>query len=264
MEGPPVRGPAGPRSPCFHPPLPRDRGEVYVLCGGGVRGVEGAGTMYGLSPGARPCVPCARGRAARPAGGFRRGPGLWVAAGGRGGCGARGGRGAVWADQPAAGDGPESPTPWGQRAPGARAPRRLGRGGRVCKGVDAPDAGPTAGRGTSGKLEAWPGGRGLGRARGWRLAAEAEAAPCGRGAPGGRGAARADRPGVGGGPESPTPWGQRARRGHARRAVQAAGGACARAPLWAAGPAARERRGAAQGQRMGPRRGIAAWGRAGA
>ena len=47
-------------------------------------------------------------------------------------------------------------------APGARAPRRPGCGGRVRKGVGAPDAG----RGTSGKLEAWPGGRGLGRARG--------------------------------------------------------------------------------------------------
>ena len=28
----------------------------------------------------------------------------------------------------------------------------------MCKGVGAPDAGPTAGRGTSGKLEVWPGG----------------------------------------------------------------------------------------------------------
>ena len=51
-------------------------------------------------------------------------------------------------------------------APGARAPCRPGRGGRVCKGVGAPDAGPAAGRGTSGKGEAWPGGRGRGRARG--------------------------------------------------------------------------------------------------
>ena len=49
---------------------------------------------------------------------------------------------------------------------GARAPRRPGRGGRVRKGVGAPDAGPTVGRGTSGKLQAWPGGRGRGRARG--------------------------------------------------------------------------------------------------
>ena len=44
--------------------------------------------MYELSPGARPCVACAVGRAARPAGGLRRGPGAWVAAGGRGGGGA--------------------------------------------------------------------------------------------------------------------------------------------------------------------------------
>ena len=51
-------------------------------------------------------------------------------------------------------------------APGARAPRRSDCGGRVRKGVGAPDAGPAAGRGTSGKLEGWPWGRGLGRARG--------------------------------------------------------------------------------------------------
>ena len=67
--------PRGPGSPCFQPPLPRDRGGGYVLCGGGVRGVEGAGTMYGPSPVARPCVPCAGGRAAWSAGGFRPGPG---------------------------------------------------------------------------------------------------------------------------------------------------------------------------------------------
>ena len=55
---------------------------------------------------------------------------------------------------------------------------------------------------------------------------------------------------AGGGPESPTPWGWRARRGHARRAGLAVGGACARAsaramraPLRAAGPAASWKRG---------------------
>ena len=52
------------------------------------KGVEGAGTMYAPLFGARPCVPCARGRAAWPAGGSRPGPGAWVAAGGRGGGGA--------------------------------------------------------------------------------------------------------------------------------------------------------------------------------
>ena len=51
-------------------------------------------------------------------------------------------------------------------APGAGAPRKPGRWGRMCKGVGAPDAGPAAGRGTCGKLEAWPRGRGRGRARG--------------------------------------------------------------------------------------------------
>ena len=55
---------------------------------------------------------------------------------------------------------------------------------------------------------------------------------------------------AGGGPESPTPWGRRVRRGHARRAGLAVGGACARAsarpmraPLRAAGPAASWKRG---------------------
>ena len=76
-------------------------------------------------------------------------------------------RGAVWADRPAVGGGPESPTPWGRRARRGHARRAgLAAGGRVCKGVGAPDAGLTAGRGTSGKLEAWPGGRGRGRACG--------------------------------------------------------------------------------------------------
>ena len=36
-------------------------------------------------------------------------------------------------------------------APGARAPRRPGCGGRVCKGAGAPDEGPSVGCGTSGK-----------------------------------------------------------------------------------------------------------------
>ena len=45
------------------------------------------------------------------------------------------------------------------------------------------------------------------------------AAPCGCGARGGRGAAQAERPVVGGGPESPTPWGRRARWGGGGGAV---------------------------------------------
>ena len=66
-------------------------------------------------PGACPCVPRAGDRAAQPAGGSRPGPGAWVAAGAEAeaapcGCGARGGRGAVRAVQPAVGGGPESPT----------------------------------------------------------------------------------------------------------------------------------------------------------
>ena len=60
----------------------------------------------------------------------------------------------------------------------------------------------------------------------------------------------ADLPAASGGPESPTPWGRRARQGHACRAGLALGGACAtasarpmRAPLRAAGPAASWKRG---------------------
>ena len=40
-------------------------------------------------------------------------------------------------------------------APGARAPRRPGCGGRVCKGAGAPDKGPSVGCGSSGKGAAW-------------------------------------------------------------------------------------------------------------
>ena len=40
-------------------------------------------------------------------------------------------------------------------APGARASRRPGCGGRVCKGAGAPDEGPSVGCGTSGKGAAW-------------------------------------------------------------------------------------------------------------
>ena len=50
--------------------------------------------------------------------------------------------------------------------PGASASRRPGCGGRMRKGVGVSDEGPPAGRGTCGKQEAVPGGRGRGRARG--------------------------------------------------------------------------------------------------
>ena len=88
MEGPPVRGPAGPRFPLLPAATPPRQGRGLRPVRRWSKGVEGAGTMYGLSPGARPCVPCVGGRAARPAGGSRPGPGAWVAAGGRGGGGA--------------------------------------------------------------------------------------------------------------------------------------------------------------------------------
>ena len=88
MEGPPVRGPAGPRFPLLPAATPPRQGRGLRPVRRWSKGVEGAGTMYGLFPGALPCVPCAGGRAARPAGGSRPGPGAWVAAGGRGGGGA--------------------------------------------------------------------------------------------------------------------------------------------------------------------------------
>ena len=88
MEGPPVRGPAGPRFPLLPAATPPRQGRGLRPVRRWSKGVEGAGTMYGLLPGARPCVPCAGGCAARPAGGSRPGPDAWVAAGGRGGGGA--------------------------------------------------------------------------------------------------------------------------------------------------------------------------------
>ena len=118
------------------------------------------------------CGPRDQRQAGSVAWGPRPGPGAWVAAGGRGGGGAMRVRG-PWRSRSGAGGPaggrrrPREPHSMGSAgAPGARAPRRPGCGGHVRKGVGAPDAGPAAGRGTSGKLEAWPGGRGLGRARG--------------------------------------------------------------------------------------------------
>ena len=67
------------------------------------------------------------------------------------GCGARGDRGAVQADRPEAGDGPECPTLWGRWS---------------CKGVGVPDEGPTVGPGPGGKPDAFTGGRGRGRGPG--------------------------------------------------------------------------------------------------
>ena len=77
MEGPPVRGPAGPPFPLLPAATPPRQGRGLRPMRRWSKGVEGAVTMYGLSPGARPCVPCVGGRAARPAGG----PGLGRARG---------------------------------------------------------------------------------------------------------------------------------------------------------------------------------------
>ena len=152
----------GPSSPCFQPPLPRDKGGGYVLCGGGARGVEGAGTMYGLSPVARPCVPCAGGRAARPAGGVQAWAGR-VGSGGRprrrrrhagagpvavaGRCGRTGRRPAVALRAPLHGVGGRAggtraaqAWPWGARVQGRRRTRR----GAHCGPRDQRQAGSVA------------------------------------------------------------------------------------------------------------------------
>ena len=81
VEGPPVRGPAGPRFPSLPAATPPLQGRGLRPVRRWSKGVEGAGTMYGLSPGARPCVSCAGGRVARPAGGLRPGPGAWGSGG---------------------------------------------------------------------------------------------------------------------------------------------------------------------------------------
>ena len=69
MEEPPVWGPAGPRFPLLPAATPPRQGRGLRPVRRWSKGVEGAGTMYSLSPGARLCVPYAGGRTARPAGG---------------------------------------------------------------------------------------------------------------------------------------------------------------------------------------------------
>ena len=156
-----------------------------------MRGVEGAGTMYGLSPGARPCVPCAGGRAARPAGGAQAWAGR-VGSGGRprrrrrhagagpvavaGRCGRTSRRPAVALRAPLHGVGGRAggtraaqAWPWGARVQG----RRRARCGPHCGPRDQQLAGSVA-WGPRPGLGAWvaAGGRGGGsamRVRGqWR------------------------------------------------------------------------------------------------
>ena len=63
MEGPPVRGPAGPRFPLLPAATPPRQGRGLRPVRGWSKGVEGAGTMYGLLFGARPLCPvCGRPR----------------------------------------------------------------------------------------------------------------------------------------------------------------------------------------------------------
>ena len=119
---------------------------------------------------------------AQPAGGSTPGPGGWVAAGGQGGGGAmrkrgRGGRGAVWADWPAASGGPESPAPWGPRARRGHA-RRAGQavGGACARASARPMRAPLRAAGPAPRAQ-----HDLGAGQ----AAKVEAASCGCRARGG-------------------------------------------------------------------------------
>ena len=66
----------GPGSPCFQPPLPRDRGGGYVLCGGGVREWRGRGVCM-----VYPQVPVPLSRVWEAARHGRRGVQAWAARG---------------------------------------------------------------------------------------------------------------------------------------------------------------------------------------
>ena len=268
MEGPPVRGPAGSRFPLLPAATPPRQGRglrpVRRWCKGG----GGGGDYVWSIPWCPYLCPVCR----RPRGTAGGGVQAWagrVGSGGRprrrrrhagagpvavaGRCGRTGRRPVVALRAPLHGvggraGGTRAAQAWlrGARAQGRRrapcgprcGPRDQRQAGSVAWG---PRPGPGAWVAAVGR-----GGGGAMRVRGpWRSRGR-----------------RADRPVVGGGPESPTPCGRRARRGHARRAGLAAGGACARAPArpMRALCGLRNQR---QGRSVGPRRG-AAWGRAGA
>ena len=169
----------------------------------------------------------------------------------------RGGRGAVWADRPAAGGGPESPTPWGRRARRGHA-RSAGLAvwGACAKASTRPMRAPlrAAGPAASWKrglgAEAWAGrvGSGVRLRRRRRHAGAGPVAAAGRRGRTGRWSAaalRAPLHGVGG------------RAGGTRVAQARLRGARVQGPLCGL----RDQR---QGRSVGPRRGVAAWGRAGA
>ena len=111
------------------------------------------------------------------------------------------------------------------------------------------------------------GGRGLGRAHGWRRVAEADAAPCGCGARGGRGGVRAVQPAVGSGPESHSGVGERAGGGRALQVmVRGAHAQGRRRARWGPFCGPRDLRLAgctARGLRPGPGAWVAAGGRGG-
>ena len=239
--------------------------------------------MYGLSPGARPCVPCAGGRAARPAGGLQAWAGR-VGSGGRprrhagvgpvavaGRCGRTGRRPAVALRAPLHGVGGRAggrraaqAWPWGARVQG----RRRARCGLHCGPRDQRQAGSVAWGPRPGP-GAWvaAGGRGGGGAMRVRgpLAAAGQRGRTGRWSAAGL---RAPLHGVGG-----RAGGTRAAQARLRGGVCKGVGApdegpsvgCGASGKGAAWGRAGARHGAAQGRSsVGPRRGVAAWDRAGA
>ena len=181
----------GPGSPCFQPPLPRDRGGGYVLCGGGVRGGGGGGDYVWSIPWCPSLCPVCR----RPRGMVGGGVQAWagrVGSGGRprrrrrhagagpvavaGRCGRTGRRPAVALRAPlhevagrAGGTRAAQTRPWGARVQG----RRRARCGPLCGPRDQRQAGSVAWGPRPGP-GAWvaAGGRGRGgamRVRGqWR------------------------------------------------------------------------------------------------
>ena len=98
MQGPPVRGPAGPRSPLIPAATPPRQGRgLRPVRRWSKRGGGGGHYVWSIPWCPSLCPVCGRPRGT-VGGGVQPGPGAWVAAGVRGGgapcvCGARGGVG---------------------------------------------------------------------------------------------------------------------------------------------------------------------------
>ena len=156
VEGRPDRGPAGPRFPSLPAATPPLQGRGLRPVRRWSKGGGGGGDYVWSIPWCPPlCLVCGRPRSTA----------IW---GAQAWAGRVGSRGRPRRRRRHAGAGPLAVAgrcgrtgrrPAGAlRAPlhgvsgraGGSAPRRPGLGGRVCKGVGAPVAGPTAGRGTSG------------------------------------------------------------------------------------------------------------------